>query len=81
MEMYTNGNRLMISAENLPEFQALIEKAKKEAEQLDNTLRRLSNFEISLTLSVCGGNQTGGVDCGEPIGIGRESISKFYHTG
>ena len=48
---YENGSqpprgRLRIEVKNLPEFYGLMEQAKKEADQLQKTINRLSNFEL-----------------------------------
>lgn len=52
MKMQTLGNELLISATNLPEFENLIEKAKREAEQLNKTLDQLSCFDFTIHFSV-----------------------------
>ena len=62
MDMYISGNAIMISAENLPEFRQLMRQAKEEAEQLNRTLAKLSRFDISIQLSVCGSNQAGDME-------------------
>lgn len=49
--MYTVGNKLQISVDNLSEFRTLLEKAKAEAEQLNKTIAQLSRFEISISFS------------------------------
>ena len=51
LDMYTLGSELHISAENLPEFRALLAQAKKEAEQLNNTIAQLSHFEFLISFS------------------------------
>lgn len=33
---------------NLPEFKKLIKQAKKEADQLQETINRLENFELAI---------------------------------
>lgn len=40
--------RLRIEVTNLPEFQALINQAKQEADQLQRTINRLSNFNLEI---------------------------------
>lgn len=40
--------RLRIEVINLPEFQALINQAKHEADQLQQTINRLSSFNIEI---------------------------------
>lgn len=49
--MYTIGSELRISAENLPEFRVLLAQAKKEAEQLNNTIAQLSRFELLISFA------------------------------
>ena len=46
---------LYIEVKNLPEFQQLIEKAKKEADQLQKTINQLNSFELKIDFNV---NQT-----------------------
>ena len=60
--MYLQGEKLMISVENIPELIALIDNAKKEAEQLNQTLNQLSHFDLSIHFSVGSSNETGGVE-------------------
>ena len=43
---------LKIEAVNMVEFEALLVKAEKEACQLNETLRKLRNFEFSIDFSV-----------------------------
>ena len=50
--MRTENSSLKIAAKNFPEFRSLLERAEKEAQQLHETLRKLSCFEINLELSV-----------------------------
>lgn len=42
---------LRISVTNIPEFEALIEQAQKEADQLRETVRRLANFCLNIEIS------------------------------
>ena len=42
---------LRISVTNIPEFEALIEQAQKEADQLRETVRRLANFYLNIEIS------------------------------
>ena len=42
---------LRISVTNIPEFEALIEQAQKEAAQLHETVRRLANFYLNIEIS------------------------------
>lgn len=44
--------RLHVEVINLPEFRQLIEQAKKEADQLQKTINRLSNFNLDIDFSV-----------------------------
>ncbi|MCD8381507.1 MAG: hypothetical protein LUC30_01110 [Clostridiales bacterium] len=62
MEMYTNGNRLMVSVENIDELHVLLAQAKEEAEQLKRTIDRLSCFDIELEFSVRHKVQAGGME-------------------
>lgn len=42
---------LRISVTNIPEFEALIEQAQKEADQLRETVRQLANFYLNIEIS------------------------------
>ena len=44
--------RLYVEVTNMPEFQELIQKAKREADQLNKTIDRLSNFDLKIDFSV-----------------------------
>ncbi len=44
--------RLKIEVMNLPEFNALLEQAKSEADQLQKTINRLENFELNIDFEV-----------------------------
>lgn len=44
--------QLNINVTNVPEFQELIEQAKQEADQLHNTINRLSNFELKIDFGI-----------------------------
>lgn len=44
--------RLHIEVMNLPEFKELINQAKQEADQLQKTINRLSNFDLNIDFSV-----------------------------
>lgn len=48
----SGSGRLSIEAMNLPEFYDLINQAKKEADQLNQTLGRLENFEINIDFRI-----------------------------
>lgn len=57
MKGYFNGERdggfgrLKIDVTNVPEFKMLVEQARKEADQLYTTIRRLENFELNIEFS------------------------------
>lgn len=44
--------RLRIEVKNLPEFEDLLNQAKQEADQLQETINRLSNFELNIDFSI-----------------------------
>ena len=67
MNMYLQGEKLMISAENIPELHELIGKAKKEAEQLNQTLNQLSHFDLSIHFSIGNPDQTGEIDAASSV--------------
>ena len=54
MDMFKTDETLMISVTNLTEFNALLQKAEKEAEQLRQTLAKLSRFNLAIKFSVEG---------------------------
>lgn len=62
MDMYVRGNNLMVSATNLPDFNALLKRAEKEAEQLKQTLDQLSRFDFAIQFSIRGENYAGDID-------------------
>ncbi len=41
-------NHLMIKAKNIPQFYKLLTKTKKEAQQLNDTIGKLSCFEFNI---------------------------------
>lgn len=49
----TPTGQLNIEVRNLPEFKELVEQAKYQAVQLQQTISRLSNFELKIDFS-CG---------------------------
>ena len=49
----TPTGQLNIEVKNLPEFKELVEQAKYQAGQLQQTINRLSNFELKIDFS-CG---------------------------
>lgn len=53
MDMFTDNDTLMVSVTNLKEFNALLQKAEKEAEQLRQTLA-LSRFYLAIKFSIEG---------------------------
>lgn len=67
MDMYLQGEKLMISAENIPELHELIDKAKKEAEQLNQTLNQLSRFDLSIRFSIGNPDQAGEIDAASSV--------------
>lgn len=48
MDMWKDNDILRIEVKNLPEFKLLAEQAKKEAQQLVQTLDKLSRFTIDI---------------------------------
>lgn len=57
MEKYRrDGNHLMISAKNIPEFYDLLTQAEKEAQQLNDTIGKLSRFEFDIEFSAESGS-------------------------
>ena len=51
MEVRKEGNTLKVSATNFLEFKNLLIEAEKEAQQLHETLRKLSCFEFEFGIS------------------------------
>ena len=51
MDMQVYENHLKIDAVNLPQFYALLDKAKKEAQQLNDSIAKLSRFEFDIVVS------------------------------
>lgn len=52
MEKFFANEELMFAATNFDQFQQLIERAKKEACQLQETISKLENFSFSFKLCV-----------------------------
>jgi len=52
IEMYRVDNHLKISAKNLPEFRDLIDQAKREAQQLNETISNLSRFDFDIEFRI-----------------------------
>ena len=50
-EANTKG-RLKINVSNLPEFEELLKKAGAEAEQLNETLKKLREFQIDVDFGI-----------------------------
>ena len=44
--------RLHVEVMNLPEFQELVNQVKQEADQLQTTINRLSNFELNIDFNI-----------------------------
>ncbi len=51
-DMYRVDNHLKISAKNLPEFRDLIDQAKREAQQLNETISKLSRFDFDIEFRI-----------------------------
>lgn len=49
--MFVNKDELHMEVTNLPEFDALVAKAKKEADQLNQTVDQLARFELVIRFS------------------------------
>ena len=54
---YSNEGVLNISATNLQEFESLIKKAKKQADELQDTINQLEFFNFSFKFSTDNDNQ------------------------
>lgn len=52
LEGYISGSTLRISVSNFPELVGLIDKAKKEADALCETLHQLSNFGFNVDFDI-----------------------------
>ena len=52
IKMYISDNTLNIAATNIKEFEDLIEKAKKQACDLNNTIHKLEWFHIKFQLDI-----------------------------
>lgn len=50
-EMWLGKGKLHVSINKIPEFRELLEKAKKEAQQLNQTIQALSCFTIEVDFS------------------------------
>lgn len=51
MDIWMGDNCMKIAVTNVPEFNELLERARKEARQLQNTVDELSNFVLTVTVS------------------------------
>lgn len=51
-DMHTAGSDLLLSDTNLGDLFDLVHQAKKEAEQLEQTLNQLLTFEATVSISV-----------------------------
>ena len=45
---------LKISVNNMPELRKLLDKAEKEADQLESTIRQLEDFDLTIELEING---------------------------
>ncbi len=50
-EMWVEKGKLHVSIKKIPEFRELLEQAKKEAQQLNQTIQALSCFTIEVDFS------------------------------
>jgi hypothetical protein len=55
MDIRTEKDKLKIKAENLPQFYELLAQAKEEAQQLNDSISKLSRFEFDILFSVVRG--------------------------
>lgn len=53
---------LCVAAKNIPEFYALIEKAKEQADALQKTVDELNRFYFDLEISTTNAVQAGGME-------------------
>lgn len=47
--MYVSNESLFISVRNLDRFKELIERAKKQADELEETIFELSNYDLNIS--------------------------------
>lgn len=52
IKMWREDNSLVVSVSSCSEFEALAEKAKKEAQQLLGTINELENFSVRFKISL-----------------------------
>lgn len=50
-EMWLEGSKLHVTVNRIPEFRELLEQAKKEAQQLNQTIHKLSCFALEIDFS------------------------------
>lgn len=48
-KMYISNESLFISVKNLDMFRELIERAKKQTEELESTINELSNYDLHIS--------------------------------
>lgn len=48
-KMYISNESLFISVKNLDMFRELIERAKKQTEELEKTINELSNYDLHIS--------------------------------
>ena len=48
---------LYIDMDNIPEFHALLTQARQEADQLNETIRKLERFDLEISFSRRGGGE------------------------
>ena len=73
-EANTKG-RLKIDVSNLPEFEELLQKAGAEAEQLNETLKKLREFQLDIDFSITGST----LECRPTVGIQSEELARTVH--
>lgn len=67
--------RLKINVSNLPEFEELLKKAGAEAEQLNETLKKIREFQIDIDFSITGPT----LECKSTVEIQSEELAKSVH--
>ena len=51
MDSEASKGTLYIDMDNIPEFHALLSQARKEADQLNETIRKLERFDLEISFS------------------------------
>ena len=51
MDSEATKGTLYIDMDNIPEFHALLSQARKEADQLNETIRKLERFDLEISFS------------------------------